>query len=470
MIVALVGAGPLATALASTLAARGRVRHIRLIDDAGTVAAGKALDVRQATPVLGTDVAIDATTDVAAAIDADVIVIADVHGAPAVEWEGELGLGLVSRLAAANPRAPIVCAGARQASLVERGVAEVRLPWTRILGSASIAFDAAARAVVADAAGTAPRAVALRLAVGAEDQAGQGDADLAGRDVGVELSRVADERRQAHRQEVAVLRHLADPAAPDADRRELRRDVQRRQDGEDDDDHERGQQVDRYRREAMALSSAMRSNGESAGSAACRMPDGPTRTSAIAARCPCAGVATIAGSVAPLASSRCSSSTAAAAASANGPGGQAAVSRRAAVASAPGASRVSAGTAPRAVALGLAGLPPSRLVVGWSASSIEGVPAETRLGPGVLASATRRLTAAWPPGPFALATAAAVLLEHLDDAGAAALPAIVATPAQGHRAAIALVRVGPSGVLHAAEPALSPYERIALDNAIAFRR
>ena len=280
MIVAIVGAGPLATALASTLAARGRVRHIRLIDDAGTVAAGKALDVRQSTPVLGTDVSIDATADVAAAADADAVVIADVHGAPATEWEGELGLALAGRLAAANPRAPIVCAGARQASLVERGVTELRLPWTRILGSASIAFDAAARAVVAEAADTAPGAVAL----------------------------------------------------------------------------------------------------------------------------------------------------------------------------------------------GLAGLPPSRLVVGWSASSIDGVPAETRLAPGVLANATRRMTAAWPPGPFALATAAAVLLEHVDEAGAAALPAIVASPAQGHRAAIARIRVGPSGVLHAAEPALSPYERIALDNAIALRR
>ena len=139
-----------------------------------------------------------------------------------------------------------------------------------------------------------------RLAVGAEDQAGEGDADLAGGDVGVELAGVADERRQAQGQEVAVLGHLADPAAPDADRRELRRDVERRQDGEDDDDHERGQHVDRYRREAMALSSAMRSYGESAGSAACRTPEGPTRTSAIAARCPCAGVATIAGSAAAL--------------------------------------------------------------------------------------------------------------------------------------------------------------------------
>jgi malate/lactate dehydrogenase len=280
MIAAIVGAGPLATALASTFAARGRVRHVRLIDDAGTVASGKALDIRQATPVLGSDVSIDATADAGAAADADVILIADAHGAPAGEWEGELGLALVGRLAAANRRAPIICAGARQASLVERGVTELRLPWTRILGSASIAFDAAARAVVAETAGTAPRAVALALA----------------------------------------------------------------------------------------------------------------------------------------------------------------------------------------------GLPPARLVVGWSASSIDGTPAETRLAPGALATAARRLTAAWPPGPFALAAAAAVLLEHLEEASVASLPALVAAPGQGHRVGIARIRVGPSGVLDAAEPALSPYERIALDNAIAFRR
>ncbi len=126
MIAAIVGAGPLATALASTLAARGRVRHVRLIDDAATVATGKALDVRQSTPVLGSDVSIEATADLAAAADADVILLADAHGSPAVEWEGEFGLALLGRLVSVNARAPIVCAGSRQASLVERGVAEVR--------------------------------------------------------------------------------------------------------------------------------------------------------------------------------------------------------------------------------------------------------------------------------------------------------------------------------------------------------
>ena len=44
------------------------------------------------------------------------------------------------------------------------------------------------------------------------------------------------------------------------------------------------------------------------------------------------------------------------------------------------------------------------------------------------------------------------------------------SPAAARSTASAAVRVGPSGILAAAEPALSPFERIALDNAIAARR
>jgi hypothetical protein len=129
-----------------------------------------------------------------------------------------------------------------------------------------------------------------------------------------------------------------------------------------------------------------------------------------------------------------------------------------------------AGAGVRGVALSLGGLPPGQLVIGWSASSIDGVPAEARLAPQALTMLARRIPGAWPPGPFALAAAAAAMLEQIDEAGPAFLPAIVAAPVQGHRAAIAPVRVGPSGILAAAEPALSPFERIALDNAIAPRR
>ena len=136
------------------------------------------------------------------------------------------------------------------------------------------------------------------LAVGAEDQAGERDADLAGRDVGVELAGVGDERRQPQRQEVAVLGHLAHAAAPHADRRELRRDVERRQDGEHDDDHERGHHVVELvsagTRSRCRARCARRATASARPRAA--RPMARRRTSAMPARWPCAGVATMAGS------------------------------------------------------------------------------------------------------------------------------------------------------------------------------
>jgi hypothetical protein len=58
----------------------------------------------------------------------------------------------------------IVCAGAGQRELVERGVAELRIDRRRILGSAPEAMRAAACALVALSLDTSPRDVALSLA------------------------------------------------------------------------------------------------------------------------------------------------------------------------------------------------------------------------------------------------------------------------------------------------------------------
>ena len=49
--VAILGAGDLGGALARTLASSDAVSRIVLVDDARTVAAGKALDIRQAGPI-----------------------------------------------------------------------------------------------------------------------------------------------------------------------------------------------------------------------------------------------------------------------------------------------------------------------------------------------------------------------------------------------------------------------------------
>ena len=116
-VVAIFGAGELGGALASKLAARARVLEIRLLDPAGGVAAGKALDILQAAPIEQSAtrlVTLPATSaDDAAAIDAaadaSVIVLADQigkSGTPAVEIQGEAGLTLLRRIRARNTRAP----------------------------------------------------------------------------------------------------------------------------------------------------------------------------------------------------------------------------------------------------------------------------------------------------------------------------------------------------------------------------
>jgi len=62
-IVAVVGAGALGGATAHTLASRSGAREIRLIDAAGDVAAGTALDIRQAGPVESFDTVVVASRD-----------------------------------------------------------------------------------------------------------------------------------------------------------------------------------------------------------------------------------------------------------------------------------------------------------------------------------------------------------------------------------------------------------------------
>ncbi len=93
--VAIVGAGPIGSAIAHRLAERARFRAIRFIDASVNVAAGKALDLRQSGPIAGVDVDLTATGDLLAAAGASVIVIADaIDGG---EIQGETGLALVAR-------------------------------------------------------------------------------------------------------------------------------------------------------------------------------------------------------------------------------------------------------------------------------------------------------------------------------------------------------------------------------------
>lgn len=148
MVAAVLGAGELGGVLAQKLAARGRFAEVRIIDRARGVAAGKALDIQQSSPIDGFATRLVGDDDPAAAAGARVIAIADVAGPPAAEWTGEAGLALVHRVARLSA-APIVCAGASQRTLIAAAVRELHIAPERIVGSAPGALEAAIRAMVA---------------------------------------------------------------------------------------------------------------------------------------------------------------------------------------------------------------------------------------------------------------------------------------------------------------------------------
>lgn len=145
--IAILGAGPIGAGIAHTLARRARVRDVRLIDAAATVAAGKALDIRQTGPVEGYDTRLSGIGDPLAAVGADVIVIADTHAEG--EWEGDKGLALIRQLVAAGASGPFVFAGTRQTWLMEAVVRELGVSPDRVVGTAASAMAMAARGLAA---------------------------------------------------------------------------------------------------------------------------------------------------------------------------------------------------------------------------------------------------------------------------------------------------------------------------------
>jgi malate dehydrogenase len=157
------GAGDIGGALARQLAATDLVSRIVIIDDLANVAAGKALDVAQSAPVDGYHTSMAGTSDVAAVVGAAVVVVADSGSQPSTEWKDEAGLALIKRVAGLNQRAPIVCAGTSQASLVERGVNELGVSRLRLFGSAPEALRSAIVSIVALEASASPTDISLSV-------------------------------------------------------------------------------------------------------------------------------------------------------------------------------------------------------------------------------------------------------------------------------------------------------------------
>src|SRR5215510_8658037 len=111
-VVAIIGAGPLGGALARALAGRSRVGEVRLIDPEGRVAEGKALDIQQSSPVEQWSTRVTASTSLAAAAGAGVVVFADFVATG--EIAGDAGLPIVRQIARTETTAPLLFAGGLQ--------------------------------------------------------------------------------------------------------------------------------------------------------------------------------------------------------------------------------------------------------------------------------------------------------------------------------------------------------------------
>lgn len=158
----ILGAGDIGGATARQLAATDLVSRIVLVDDLTGVASGKALDVAQSSPVDGYHTALSGSNDIAAVVGAVAVVIAD-RAAGSAEWSGDDALALLKRVGGLNQAAPLVCAGASQAGLIEQIVAEAGVSRTRVFGSAPEALRSAVVAITALEANAAPIDVSVSV-------------------------------------------------------------------------------------------------------------------------------------------------------------------------------------------------------------------------------------------------------------------------------------------------------------------
>jgi len=159
--VAIVGGGELGGLLAHVLARRNIASDIRLLDDNGRAAEGKALDLSQAAPIEGFASNISGSADLSLVAGAAVVVVADPFGAP--ELPIEAAMLLLKRIREFAPKAVIVCAGASHCDLIGRSVRELHISRTQLFGSAPEALAGGIRALAAIDANGAPSDVSLSV-------------------------------------------------------------------------------------------------------------------------------------------------------------------------------------------------------------------------------------------------------------------------------------------------------------------
>src|SRR5262245_49324469 len=132
--VCIIGAGELGGAVADALARGERVARVLIVDDAASVAAGKALDIQPSGAIAGLHARLEGSADLSRVTGCDVCVLADRTGRPSSEWQGDDALALMQRLMPYIGAAPVVCAGSAQTSAMQLVAREARVARERLIG------------------------------------------------------------------------------------------------------------------------------------------------------------------------------------------------------------------------------------------------------------------------------------------------------------------------------------------------
>jgi malate dehydrogenase len=124
---------------------------------------------------------------------------------------------------------------------------------------------------------------------------------------------------------------------------------------------------------------------------------------------------------------------------------------------------------PRDVILTAMGVPPHHIVVPWEDATIGGFGLTRMLSEPERRRLESRMTALWPPGPYALAAAAARTIDAVLRRSEALVTCFIApddSAGMRMRTAALPVRLGDTGVIEVVLPELSVRERVQLENAM----
>lgn len=128
-----------------------------------------------------------------------------------------------------------------------------------------------------------------------------------------------------------------------------------------------------------------------------------------------------------------------------------------------------ANAAPSDVSLSVLGRPPQQIIVPWNEAAIAGRPATQVLSAAQLARLDARIARLWPPGPYALASAATRLIRTALTRTPRIHSALVAvTREEGSvgRSAMMPVTLQPNGIASLIAPALSARDRVRFESAL----